>query len=89
MADNTENKTNEKSMRVCICGGAGFIGSHIALRLKKEGHFVVVADWKRNTFFKQEEYCDEFHLVDLRVLDNCVKATKGCEWVFNLAADSK
>jgi len=73
--------------RVCIAGGAGFIGSHIAKRLKKEGNYVIVADWQRNEYFKQEDYCDEFHLVDLRSLDNCVLATKDCEDVYDLAAD--
>ena len=32
-------------------------------------------------------FCDEFHLVDLRVYDNCMKVCKGCDHVFNLAAD--
>lgn len=32
--------------RVCVAGGGGFIGSHLAKRLKSEGHYVVVADWK-------------------------------------------
>ena len=32
-------------------------------------------------------FCDEFHLVDLRVYDNCKKVMTGCEHVFNLAAD--
>lgn len=74
-------------LRVCVCGGAGFIGSHMARRLHLAGHYVVVADWKRNEFFPQNEYCSEFHLVDLRVLDNCIKVTQGCDWVFNYAAD--
>lgn len=40
-----------------------------------------------NEYFTEDEFCDEFKLLDLRTLDNCMKATKGCEWVFNLAAD--
>ena len=36
---------------------------------------------------QEELFCDEFHLVDLRVYDNCKKIVKGCEHVFNLAAD--
>ena len=32
-------------------------------------------------------FCHEFHLVDLRLLDNCMKVTKDCDHVFNLAAD--
>lgn len=74
-------------MRICVGGGAGFIGSHLAHRLKAEGHFVVIADWKRTEYYKEEEICNEFLLVDLRHLENCLKATKDCEWVFNLAAD--
>ena len=74
-----------KSMRVCVAGGSGFIGSHLAKRLKRDGHYVVVADIKENEYFKQEEFCDEFHLVDLRSLENCLKVTRDCDWVFNLA----
>ena len=32
-------------------------------------------------------FCHEFHLADLRVYDNCKKVVKGCDHVFNLAAD--
>lgn len=48
---------------------------------------IVVADWRKNEYFKEDEYCNEFHHVDLRVLDACLKVSKGCDWVFNLAAD--
>lgn len=73
--------------RVLIGGGGGFIGSHLAKRLKNEGNYVVVADWQRNEYFKEEEFCNEFHLVDLRSLENCLKVTKDIEEVYNLAAD--
>jgi len=36
---------------------------------------------------QEEVFCDEFHLVDLRVYDNCKRVVQGCEHVFNLAAD--
>lgn len=36
---------------------------------------------------KPEEFCDEFLLLDLRLLENCLKATEGCQHVYNLAAD--
>lgn len=74
-------------IKVCIGGGAGFIGSHLARRLKNEGHYVVVADWKKNEFMKNDEFCHEFMQVDLRIFKNCLQCTKGCDWVFNLAAD--
>eukprot|EP01098_Paradermamoeba_levis_P000588 TRINITY_DN1061_c0_g1_i1.p1 TRINITY_DN1061_c0_g1~~TRINITY_DN1061_c0_g1_i1.p1 ORF type:complete len:348 (-),score=99.91 TRINITY_DN1061_c0_g1_i1:76-1119(-) len=74
-------------VKVLVGGGAGFIGSHLAKRLKNEGHYVIAADWQENVYFKQDEFCNEFHLVDLRSLENCTKVTQGVEWVFNLAAD--
>jgi GDP-D-mannose 3',5'-epimerase len=74
-------------MKICVAGGAGFIGSYIAQRLKNEGHHVVAADWNNNEYFENNEFCSEFMLLDLRVPENCLKATEGCEWVLNLAAD--
>jgi len=47
----------------------------------------VCADWEENEYMKQSDFCDEFHLVDLRELDNCLKAVQNCEEVYNLAAD--
>lgn len=68
-------------------GQGGFIGSHLAKRLLNEGNHVIVADWARNEYFKESEFCSEFLLLDLRDLNNCLKATAGVEWVFMLAAD--
>ena len=36
---------------------------------------------------QEDMFCHEFILADLRVYDNCAKVCKGCEHVFNLAAD--
>lgn len=77
----------DKKLKICVTGAGGFIASHLAKRLKSEGHFVVACDWKRNEHMPEEIFCDEFHLVDLRVYDNCVKVVQGCDHVFNLAAD--
>jgi len=74
-------------MKILVAGGAGFIGSHVAKRLKAEGHYLVVADIQRNIYIPEDQICDEFHLHDLRSLENCLKSCEGCEWVFNLAAD--
>lgn len=74
--------------KVCVGGGAGFIGSHIAKRLKAAGYHVTVVDWKRNEFMEESEFCDVFILDDLRKLEVAVKACSGgCEHVYNLAAD--
>jgi len=124
-------------LRICITGAGGFIASHLAKRLKSEGHYIIACDWKKQEYFKvrtcrgqgsrlpsrravlawhgalgqvcpspsemqswvpnppssstralqEESFCDEFHLVDLRVFENCKKVVAGCDHVFNLAAD--
>ena len=74
-------------MKICVTGAGGFIGSHIAKRLKEEGHHVVAVDWKEQEHFDNEEFCHEFVLLDLRTLDNCIKACEGCDEVYHLAAD--
>lgn len=76
-----------EGQRVLVTGGGGFIGSHLAKRLKSEGHWVRIADWKRDHYFDEKEICDEFLDLDLRSLDNCLQAVKEIDWVFNLAAD--
>jgi len=73
--------------KILVAGGGGFIGSHLAKRLKKEGNTVRVADWERNVYFEESEFCHEFMLIDLRDLNNCLKACEGIEEVYNLAAD--
>eukprot|EP00941_MAST-03F_sp_MAST-3F-sp1_P000156 g156.t1 len=80
--------TTMERKKVCVCGGAGFIGSHLAMRLKNEGWYVVCVDWKRNEFMKEEEFCNEFIHGDLRDLEVCKRATSnGVVDVYNMAAD--
>jgi len=78
---------SDTKMKICCTGAGGFIASHLAKRLMEEGHTVVGVDWKHNEHFKAEEFCNEFKLLDLRDIENCEEAVKGCDWVFNLAAD--
>ena len=73
--------------KIVVTGAGGFIGSHLARRLKNEGHFVRAVDWKENEYMKEPEFCDEFLNLDLRYSDACEKAVEGCDWCFNLAAD--
>jgi GDP-D-mannose 3',5'-epimerase len=77
----------ESPLRISITGAGGFIASHIARRLKGEGHYIIASDWKKNEHMTEDMFCHEFHLVDLRVMDNCLAVTKGVDHVFNLAAD--
>ena len=74
-------------MRICVTGAGGFIASHLAKRLKAEGHYVVAADWKENEHMEKDDFCNEFHLLDLRDFINCARVCYKCEYVYNLAAD--
>ncbi len=38
----------EKKLRICVTGAGGFIASHLAKRLKEEGHYIIGCDWKKN-----------------------------------------
>ena len=53
--------------KILVLGGGGFIGGHIAKRLKSEGHFVRVVDLKQHEYFKVGEFCDEFIQGVLRI----------------------
>ena len=86
----TEKKFTEgfPKLKICVTGAGGFIASHLARRLKAEGHFVRGVDWKENEHMAQDTFCDEFMLLDCRFPENCKKAVEGCEWCFNLAVRS-
>lgn len=72
--------------RILITGGGGFIGSHLARYLYQQGHFVRIADVKFDDYI-EGDYCTERMKLDLRVLRNCLKATRGIDKVYNLAAN--
>jgi GDP-D-mannose 3',5'-epimerase len=73
--------------RILVAGGAGFIGSHLAMFLRKKGHWVRCVDWAENEFLPPSAFSDEFLRLDLREYESCKRATSGVDWVFNLAAD--
>lgn len=51
-------------MRILVCGAGGFIGHHLAKRLKAEGHWVRGCDLKFPRFSKTD--ADDFMVGDLR-----------------------
>jgi nucleoside-diphosphate-sugar epimerase len=53
-------------MRALVLGGGGFIGGHLAKRLKNDGYYVRIADIKNHEYFNHEDICDDFRLGDLR-----------------------
>ena len=75
--------------KAVVCGAGGFIGHHLARKLKQEGY------WVRGVDIKKPEYSavdtDEFLLLDLREEANCQAAlalnTGTFDEVYQLAAD--
>jgi GDP-D-mannose 3',5'-epimerase len=71
--------------RVLVTGAGGFIGHHLVKRLHQDGFWVRGADIKIPEY--ERTSADEFELLDLREIENCRRATRGIELVYNLAAD--
>ena len=74
--------------RVVVLGGGGFIGGHLAKRLKEEGNHVRICDIKKHEYFYHDEICHEFILGDLtdpKVVDTVIE--EGVDEVYQLAAD--
>jgi dTDP-glucose 4,6-dehydratase len=76
-------------MRVLVCGGAGFIGSHFVKRLRRAGHDVVVLDkltYSGNRANLPDDV--EFHQGDIAEPDDVARAAQGCEAIVNFAAET-
>ena len=77
-------------MRFLITGGAGFIGSSIAEKLLKEGHFVRVLDnfssGKKENLPKGNVHNFELIEGDIRDANTCGKACQGIDYVLHQAA---
>lgn len=74
--------------KIVILGGGGFIGGHLAKRLKEEGNHVRICDIKNHEYFSHEEICNEFILGDLtdpRVVELVIE--EGVDELYQLAAD--
>lgn len=71
--------------KVLVTGAGGFIGHHLVTFLKGKGYWVRGVDIKYPLYEKSK--ADEFKILDLRLWPNCLKATKGIDEVYGLAAD--
>lgn len=74
--------------KIVVLGGGGFIGGHLAKRLKEEGNFVRICDIKDHEYFVHDEICNEFIKGDLtdpvivsKVIDENI------DEIYQLAAD--
>lgn len=76
-----------------VLGGGGFIGGHLAKRLKEEGFYVKIVDIKpKHEFFDHDIICDDYMAGDLRdprIVEKAFdsKNNKAYDEVYQLAAD--
>lgn len=79
-----------------VAGAGGFIGHHMVGLLKTEGLRVRGVDVKMpeaigssvpGTLEYEETGADEFEVLDLREWESCLKATRGADYVYQLAVD--
>ncbi len=74
--------------KAVVLGGGGFIGGHLAKRLKEEGYWVRVVDIKKHEYFNHDDICHEFVLGDLRdpvIVSHVID--EGIDELYQLAAD--
>jgi nucleoside-diphosphate-sugar epimerase len=71
--------------RVLVTGAGGFIGHHLVTYLKKRGYWVRGVDIKPTEFSASD--ADDFRILDMRVWESCLEATKDIDHVYALAAD--
>jgi UDP-glucose 4-epimerase len=79
--------------RVCVTGGAGFVGSNLVDRLSAHGVEVTILDnfrTGRREFVADALTRDGVRLIEGDVLDKDIleEAFEGCEWVFHLQANA-
>ena len=71
--------------KVLVTGAGGFIGHHLVSYLKTRNY------WVRGVDVKEPEYertaADQFEILDLTRFDNCLRATRGVDEVYALAAN--
>jgi len=75
-------------VRVLVTGGAGFIGSHLAQRLLREGHEVRILDSFATGRRSNLEVLDGVELVegDIQSYERAHTAVVGCDYVLHQAA---
>ena len=80
-----QNEVAKQPLSILVTGGTGFIGRHLVNRLLQNGHDVIVYD---NFSTSKKEPMGTAKIVegDVRDRDDVLRAAKGCDYIFHLAA---
>jgi nucleoside-diphosphate-sugar epimerase len=72
--------------KILVTGAGGFIGSHMANELYRQGDIVRTVDIRWDGYMEEPYYSEKLTL-DLRVWENCLMATKDIDYVYHFAAN--
>lgn len=70
-------------MKICVLGGSGFLGSHVADQLSAAGHEVSIYDRFPSQWLQPEQ---TMRIGDLLEFDALQEVLQGCDAVYNFAA---
>ena len=73
------------SKKALVCGGNGFIGAHLARRLKSLGYYVLVADIKECEY--GNDHATDIAIGDLRDINFVETCVRSVHEIYQLAAD--
>jgi len=75
-------------MKILIAGAGGFIGGHLAQKLKADGHNLICADIKPIEYWFQLNEDNKNYSLDLKEYENCQKILEeDVDYVFNMACN--
>ena len=70
-----------------VAGAGGFIGGHLVKSLMSQGHKVICADVKPLEYWFQLFDENKNYSFDLKEYENCLKATEGVDYIYNMACN--
>ena len=75
-------------MKILVTGGAGFIGNHLANKLKNLGHEILVVDFLEKDTVKNVSNNFSFYGFDLSEYKNFSKLPKDIDIIYHIAAQT-